>query len=69
MKRFEFNGIKLEHEECTNGCKGCVFDTDGIFKNEDCHQLYKEGKIPPCDSVCRTDRKDVIFIEIKNTKK
>ena len=41
----------------------CVSCDDCAFRLEDCGELRKRGKIPPCSEEDRTDKKNVAFVE------
>ena len=58
---FEYQGKKLRVEETKNGgCDGCFFHGEILsFCNE-----LTSASAGHCDPECRTDKKDVIFVEI-----
>lgn len=61
---FELGGIKIrvvENKNKNNPCGRCYFDSSQF----DCYTLCDSDIIPECNGVCRTDKKDVIFEEVK----
>lgn len=53
------DGIKAKAVEQEGGCKGCVFAPSG------CLQRYGRWLIGRCTPYHRTDRKNIIYKEIK----
>jgi len=54
---FEYDGKRYKASECINYCQGCAFN-DGY-----CYLVSLV--IPPCAKDKRSDREDVIFIEVQ----
>lgn len=57
---FECDNIKLRVEEYTQNCEGCYFYENNITCS------HYSGDLGKCDLSGRTDRKNVIFIEVEN---
>lgn len=59
----EWNGVRFK-SELSYTCQECAF-----FNIENCKELVKKN-LGNCDkSERKTERDDIIFIEVKNTKK
>lgn len=73
-KTFELGCRKFKVVENDNGCKGCVFNKifnkmfDEIFDENCrvCYRMLKSNFIPECYYEDRKDKKDVIFVEVKD---
>ena len=58
--------IRVEEEQIRGSCHGCMFD--GIRVGM-CYQDCSEVQEPPvyeCTAYCRADKKNVIFVEVKD---
>lgn len=54
--------ITFEVKEAENGCQGCYFYYKDIHECLDCYKSLGE-----CGSMQRTDDKDVIFVQTKES--
>lgn len=61
---FDFKGIKLQVKDTGHeaSCNGCYFNSS-ICKNNKKHSINQTGE---CFQPCRTDDRNVIFVEVKD---
>lgn len=79
MKREEFMNLKTGEtfimgyrkfivlEDGDFGCEGCYFDKD-YQSYGDCEELLFAEAIPRCSKEARKDRKNVVFVEVREWK-
>ena len=64
---FDFRGIMLQVRDtrCETSCEGCFFDKP----EHECFNVCLQDCIGSCLDVYRSDGKNVIFVEVKDSEK